>query len=76
MVRVVYGMVMMLLYGMMLEWHGMVWYGMVWCYDVSVWNLGSVWYGYDVSMVWYDVSGMAMILWCKCYAFMMLVLWC
>ena len=31
-------------------WYGMlVWYGMVWCYDVSVWNLGSVWYGYDVK---------------------------
>ena len=22
---------------------------MLWCYDVSVWNLGSVWYGYDVK---------------------------
>ena len=40
-------------------WYGMlVWYGMVWCYDVSVWNLGSVWYGYDVKKLIIALRGL------------------
>ena len=43
----------------MLVWYGMVWcydvsgivWLVVWCYDVSVWNLGSLWYGYDITRV-------------------------
>ena len=55
----VYGMVMMLVYGTVR--YGMVWYDVmmlvvwIWCYDVSVWNLGSVWYGYDVMMLMYGM---------------------
>ena len=30
----------------------------LWCYDVSVWNLGSVWYGYDVKKLMIALHGL------------------